>query len=63
MSTFHTLQECKIMLVFRTISLLANALIIVMLIKEDVFDVLKADGVKMVRLYLLSSYSTVESIS
>ena len=52
MSTFHTVQECKIMLVFRTICLLANAVIIAMLIKEDVFDVLKADGVKMVSLFL-----------
>jgi len=37
------------MLVFRTICLLANALIIAMLIKEDIFDVLKDDGVKMER--------------
>lgn len=36
------------MLLFRTICLLANALIAAMLIKEDVFDVLKTDGVKMV---------------
>jgi hypothetical protein len=51
MSAFNILQECKIMLVFRTICLLINAFIIAMLIKEDVFDVLNADGVKMVGLF------------
>jgi hypothetical protein len=51
MSALNILQECKIMLVFRTICLLVNAFIVAMLIKEDIFNVLNADGVKMVGLF------------
>jgi len=41
------------MLILRTICLAANALIMVLLLKEDVFDILKSDSVKMVSLLFL----------
>lgn len=49
MLTSNTFQECRTMLLLRTICLATNAFIMVILFKEEIFNVLKSDATKMER--------------